>query len=90
MLDRASGDDLDECVETTTLALRAAAVEAGMAVSGDDRVGESCAAKLLGLECETLAKRRSEGKAPPSYRVPVGGSRISYWLMQMTADEVIE
>jgi hypothetical protein len=32
--------------------------------SGDDRVGESCAAKLLGLECESLAKRRQEGKAP--------------------------
>jgi ABC-type uncharacterized transport system substrate-binding protein len=45
-----------------------------MAVSGDDRVGESCAAKLLGLECETLAKRRSEGKAPPGL---LGAKRIA-------------
>jgi hypothetical protein len=80
MLDRGAGEDLDERVETTTLALRAAAVDQQMPISGDDRVGESCAAKLLGLECETLAKKRSEGQAPPSYRVPVGGSRISYRL----------
>jgi hypothetical protein len=78
VLDRATGDDLDDRVEATTLALRAAAVEAQMPISGDDRVGESCAARLLGIEAETLAKKRSEGKAPPSYRVPIGGAKVSY------------
>jgi hypothetical protein len=57
-------DQLDNRVDETLVMLRAAAIEQGMAVSGDDRVGESCAAKLLGLECESLAKRRQEGKAP--------------------------
>jgi hypothetical protein len=70
--------ELDDRVEATTRALRAAAVEAEMAISGDDRNGESCAARLLGLECETLAKKRSEGKALLSYRVPVGGACVSY------------
>jgi hypothetical protein len=40
VLDRPAGDDLDERVEATALALRTAAIEAGMAFSGDDRVGE--------------------------------------------------
>jgi hypothetical protein len=83
VLDRAAGDDLEGQVEATMLALRAAAIEGQMLLSGDGRVGESCAARLLGLECETLAKKRSEGKAPPSYRVPVGGSRVSYRLSDL-------
>jgi hypothetical protein len=45
VLDR--GDDLDDRVEATTLALRAAAVEAQMSVSGDGRISESCAAELM-------------------------------------------
>ena len=65
------------------LALRAAAIEQQMPVSGDDRVGESCAARLLGIEVETLAKRRQEGKAPPSYRVPIGGAKVSYRLADL-------
>jgi hypothetical protein len=76
-------DQLDDRVEVTTLALRAAAIEQGMAVSGDDRVGEACAAQLLGIECETLAKKRSEGKAPAAYKVPVGMARISYRLADL-------
>ena len=85
MLDRAAGDDLDDRVEATTLALRAAAIEKQMPLSGDDRVGEACAAALLGLECETLAKRRGEGKGPASYTVPVSGSRVSYRLRDLAA-----
>jgi hypothetical protein len=77
--------ELNDRVEATTRALRAAAVEAEMAISGDDRVGESCPARLLGLERETLAKKRSEGKALPSYRVPVGGARVSYRLCDLAA-----
>jgi hypothetical protein len=46
--------------------LRSAAVEQGMPLSGDDRIGECNAAQLLGLEVETLAKRRAEGRAPLS------------------------
>jgi len=60
--------------------LRGAAVEQNMSVTGDDRVSEAAAAHLLGLEPESLGKRRQEGKGPPSYRVPVNGGRISYRL----------
>jgi hypothetical protein len=38
-------NQLDNSVDETLQMLRAAAVEQGMAVSGDDRVGESCAAR---------------------------------------------
>lgn len=78
MLDGAAGDDLEARVEATTLALRAAAIQAQMPLSGDDRVGEACAAQVLGIEPETLAKKRQEGKGPPSYRVPVDPARVSY------------
>jgi hypothetical protein len=37
-------DTLDDRVETTLVMLRAAAVEQQMPISGDDRVGEACAA----------------------------------------------
>jgi len=81
----AAGDDLAARVEATTLALRASAIEQNMSVTGDDRISEAAAAHLLGLECETLAKKRSEGKALPSYRVPVGGARLSYRLCDLAA-----
>jgi hypothetical protein len=76
-------DTLDDRVEQTLLLLRAAAVEQQMSISGDDRIGESCAAKLLGVECETLSKRRQEGRSPVAYKVPVGGSRVSYRLSDL-------
>src|SRR5262245_17600223 len=75
--------DLDARVDHTLALLRAAAIEQGMTISGDDRIGEACAARLLGFETETLGKRRAEGKAPPSYRVPVGVARISYRLADL-------
>jgi hypothetical protein len=59
-------DSLDDRVEATTLALRAAAVELGMVVSGDGRITEGDAARLLAIEHESLSKRRAEGKAPAS------------------------
>jgi hypothetical protein len=62
MLGRAIGDDLDDRVEVTTLALRAAAVEAQMAVSGDDRVGEACAARLLRDRGRYARKETKRGK----------------------------
>jgi hypothetical protein len=83
MLDRAAGDDLDDRVEATALALRAAAIEGQMPISGDDRIGESCAARLLGIEAETLARKRSEARGPPAYRLPVSGAKISYRLRDL-------
>ena len=68
---------LDNRIDATLMMLRAAAIERGMPLSGDDRIGECHAATLMGVEAETLAKKRSEGRAPPSYRVPVGTARVS-------------
>jgi hypothetical protein len=83
VLDRVPGDDIDDRIEQTLVMLRTAAVEQAMPLSGDDRVGESCAARLLGIEAETLAKKRQEGRAPVSYRVAIGGSRVSYRLSDL-------
>ena len=82
VLDRA--DDLDDRVEATALALRAAAVEAANAHHWR-RPGrrEPALRALLGIEAETLAKKRQEGKGPPSYRVPVGPARVSYRLADL-------
>ena len=35
-------------------------------------------ARLIGVECETLARWRTEARGPTSYRVSVGTARISY------------
>jgi hypothetical protein len=82
-LDCVAGDSLDNRVDETLTMLRAAAIEHGMVVTGDDRIAEANAAALIGLECETLAKKRSEGKAPPSYRVPIGAAKVSYRLCDL-------
>ena len=63
-----SGNGLD-AGEATLVRLRTAAVELGARISGDDRVSEACAARLLGLEPETLGRQRQEGRAPPNYRL---------------------
>ena len=83
ILARVAGNDLDDRVEATTLVLRAAAIERGMVVTGDDRISECDAAALLELEAESLAKRRQEGRAPVSYKVPIGTARISYRLADL-------
>lgn len=69
-----------DLVELTASALLDAARDAGMLLTGDMRVGECDAAALIGLEPESLAKRRKVGDAPRAYRVPVGAARISYRL----------
>lgn len=69
----------------TLARLRATALELGARISGDDRIGERDAARLLGIEPDTLGKQRQEGRAPPHYRAPIGGSRISYKLSDLAA-----
>lgn len=66
-----------EQVDTTEQALRAAAIEASMWISGDGRVLEADAATLLGLALRTLQNKRGNGTAPPTYKV---GARITYRL----------
>jgi hypothetical protein len=60
---------LESRIDACAAALRAYAKEAGMSVSGDGRVFEADAAKLLGFESErSLSQLRAEGKAPPAYK----------------------
>ena len=76
----------EEClIDVTLAALMEAARAADMTITGDGRVSEADAAVLLGIEPDTLAKKRSEGKAPPSYRLSVGAGRISYRLRDLAA-----
>lgn len=64
--------------EATAARLLGAATQAGMTISGDLRVSEKEAAKLLGYAAGYLKKMRQEGRAPKHYTRGVGGGRISY------------
>lgn len=66
--------------DTTAVRLHDAAIQAGMTISGDLRVSEKEAAKLLGYAAGYLKKMRQEGRAPKHYTRGVGGGRISYRL----------
>ncbi len=67
-------------VKAAEAALLHAVDQWGIAMSGDGRVAERDAARLLGLSAEYLKQMRDEGKSPPSYRRGVAGSRVSYRL----------
>ncbi len=74
---------LDDRAEVTLRMLTDAANEAGMKITGDGRVGEADAAALLGWKAKTLADRRTEGRGPQAYRMPVGEARMSYRLIDL-------
>jgi len=78
-------DDVETRVDMTATMLRGAAIAAGMIVTGDERVSEAACATLLGLEVETLAKKRAEGRAPTVYRIGVDGSRFGAASRGVTA-----
>jgi hypothetical protein len=67
-------------VEETARLLRDAAAAADMAVSGDQRVAEADAARLLGIAPGSLKNLRAEGRAPKCYLRGLNGCRISYRL----------
>lgn len=64
--------------DATAEALRRAANDAGFYITGDDRIGETDLAMLLGWSAGTLANRRREGKAPPHYLVSAASHRVTY------------
>ncbi len=59
--------------------------EAGLQMTGDRRVGEGDAAKLLALHPKTLEAMRGDGTGPDALRVPVNGSRWSYRVDDLAA-----
>jgi hypothetical protein len=72
-------------IDATAALLLESAREAGMALSGDARVGADDAAQLLGWSAGTLANARAEGRGPPSYRAGIRGSKCSYKLYDLAA-----
>ena len=62
-----------------------AAQRHGLAVTGDGRVSEADAAKLLCLARGTLKNKRAEGSGPPFCRIPMNGCSLSYRLADLAA-----
>jgi hypothetical protein len=67
-------------IEATAALLRHACREMSAWVSGDGRVSEETAAKLLDLEPATLAKWRQASSGPVFYRLGGRGYKVSYRL----------
>jgi len=78
-------EEFEGRVADTEVALHAAAVEAGMVVTGDRRVTEGDAAALLGYAADTLARKRITGKGPSAYGRGFAGCRVSYRLSDLAA-----
>jgi hypothetical protein len=70
-------------VELTLAMLRRQTIELGLEISADDRVGEANAARLLKFHGDPLRRMRGEGTGPVHCRVGVGGSKISYRLIDL-------
>ena len=72
-------------VERCARLLMAAARETGMTVSGDGRVSEADAARLLALSAGHLKNLRAAGEGPTAYNRGLAGSRVSYRLEDLAA-----
>lgn len=70
---------IEQCVGLFRDAVR----DHGLRMSGDQRVSEEDAARLLGKEPGSLKNMRAEGRAPRHCRAGVGGGRISYRLSDL-------
>jgi hypothetical protein len=81
----ASTNPLVAAIDATTRSLMEATVDFGLVVSGDLRVNEKGAAKLLGYSHEHLKAMRQLGNAPVCYAVGVGGGRLSYRLSDLAS-----
>jgi len=69
--------------DATAAVLLQVAQERGFWVSGDGRIGEADAAELLGLTSASLANKRREGSAPPSYSLGGKGHRVTYRIAEI-------
>jgi hypothetical protein len=78
-------NDQEDRVDARAELLRAAAIEAGMWISADDRIGESDLAGLIGMRAETLAARRAEGTGPVWFRLGGAGHRVTISLLDAAA-----
>lgn len=76
-------EKIDPRVLDTVRVLLASVERNAIVMSADQRVSEADAARLIGLAPASLKNLRAEGGAPPAYRVPVGGSRLSYRIFDL-------
>lgn len=72
-------------IDAVTAVLRVAAIEGGIALSGDGRVSEEGAAMLLGYSQGHLKRMRQEGNGPVCFHIGMNGSRLSYRLGDLAA-----
>lgn len=72
-------------VEATTAALRASALEQKMIVSGDGRISEKDAARLIGYSAGYLKALRLAGNGPVHFAVNGKRSRVSYRMEHLAA-----
>jgi hypothetical protein len=71
-------NNLEDRTSNVAAMLRSHAVELNAPITGDGRVSEEIAAALLGVSVATLADWRRSNEAPPHYRLPINGCRVSY------------
>jgi hypothetical protein len=79
----ATATTLDRRAIDTAKVLLAVVEKNAIVMSADQRVSEVDAARLIGMEPASLKNLRTEGGAPPNYRVPVGGQRVSYRVLDL-------
>jgi hypothetical protein len=77
--------DTADRVEACMRLLLDAATAAGMCLSGDLRIAEGDAARLLGLSPGHLKAMRHEGAGPTAYVVGMNGCRVSYRLADLAS-----
>lgn len=75
--------DFQSRIESTASILTSFAQNQGMTVTGDRRISEKDAAKLLGLNPAYLKNLRQEGKGPVPYNRGMAGCRISYRIIDL-------
>src|SRR4051812_31150181 len=78
-------NELERRIEECTRILLASAREASLQLSGDRRVSEVDAAKLLAIHPGSLKSMRGDGSGPTAVRAPVNGSRWSYRIDDLAA-----
>ena len=72
-----------ERIADTAAVLTASALGRRMNLSGDGRVSAKDAATLTGVSLTTLKRLRASGTGPQWRPIPIGGSRISYRIVDL-------
>ena len=74
--------DLEDAIEQCRAQLERAVRDAGHVVTGDGRVSEEIAARLIGISTRHLRRLRHLGELT-AHRLGVNGARVSYRLREV-------